>query len=75
MTFHDRIEINPLICSGKPVIKGTRIIVSSLISQLAAGETFASLKKGYPGLTDDDISAALHFAAATLNNVEVEELK
>ncbi len=35
MTYRDRIEINPLICSGKPVIKGTRIIVSGLISQLA----------------------------------------
>jgi uncharacterized protein (DUF433 family) len=48
MTYHERIEINPLICSGlrprrgKPVIKGTRIIVSSLISQLAAGEMTTS---------------------------------
>ncbi len=75
MTYRDRIEINPLICSGKPVIKGTRIIVSGLISQLAAGETTANLKKGYPGLTDEDLSAALQFAAATLDNVEVEELK
>ncbi|MBI5473496.1 MAG: DUF433 domain-containing protein [Ignavibacteriae bacterium] len=75
MTYRDRIEINPLICSGKPVIKGTRIIVSGLISQLATGETAASLKKGYPGLTDEDINAALQFAADTLDNVEVEELK
>jgi uncharacterized protein (DUF433 family) len=75
MTYRDRIEVNPLICSGKPVIKGTRITVSSLISQLAAGETFETLKKGYPGLTDDDIRAALQYAAATLDNVEVEELK
>lgn len=41
MTYHERIEINPLICSGKPVIKGTRIIVSDLLIQLATGETFA----------------------------------
>jgi len=75
MTYRDRIETNPLICSGKPVIKGTRIIVSNLISQLAAGETTESLKRGYPGLTDEDISAASRFAAATLDNVEVEELK
>lgn len=74
MTYLDRIEINPLICSGKPVIKGTRIIVSSLIAQLAAGETFEDLKRGYPGLNDEDIRAALNFAAATLNNVEIEEL-
>ncbi len=75
MIYHERIEINPLICSGKPVIKGTRIIVSDLISQLAAGESFEALKKGYTGLTDDDIKAALQFAAATLNNVEVQELE
>jgi len=74
MTYQDRIEINPLICSGKPVIKGTRIIVSSLLSQLAGGETVESLKRGYPGLTDADIRAALDFAAATLDNIEVEEL-
>lgn len=75
MTYHERIEINPLICSGKPVIKGTRIIISGLISQLAAGESFEALKNGYPGLSDEDIKAALQFAAATLNNVEVEELE
>jgi uncharacterized protein (DUF433 family) len=75
MTYQERVEINPLICSGKPVIKGTRIMVSSLISQLAAGETAEGLKKGYPGLTDADIRAALDFAVATLDNVEVEELK
>ena len=75
MTYHERIEINPLICSGKPVIKGTRIIVSDLLIQLASGETFDSLKKGYPSLTDKDIQATLEFAAATINNVEVEELQ
>lgn len=75
MTYRERIEINPLVCSGKPVIKGTRIIVSDLLLQLAAGETHESLMRGYPGLTEEDIHAALEFAAATLNNVEVEELK
>jgi uncharacterized protein (DUF433 family) len=74
MSYKDRIEINSLICSGKPVIKGTRIIVSDLLSQLSAGETFEELKHGYVGLTDDDIHAALEFAAATLDNVEIEEL-
>ena len=74
MTFRERIEINPLICSGKPVIKGTRIIVSALLSQLAAGETFETLKRGYPELTDEDLKAALEFAAATVENVELAEL-
>ncbi len=75
MIYHERIEINPLICSGKPVIRGTRVIVSDLLNQLAAGQTFDDLKRGYPGLANEDIRAALEFAAATLNNTEVEELK
>ncbi len=74
MKYRDRIEINPLICSGKPVIKGTRILVSGLINQLAAGETIDDLIRGYPGLTDEDVRAALAYAAATLENVEIEEL-
>ncbi|MBI3194705.1 MAG: DUF433 domain-containing protein [Ignavibacteriae bacterium] len=75
MMYHDKIEINPLICSGKPVIKNTRILVSDLLSQFAQGETFESLKRGYPGLTDNDIQAAIEFAVDTLNNVEVAELQ
>jgi uncharacterized protein (DUF433 family) len=67
MTYRDHIEINPLICSGKPVIKGTRILVTELLNQLAAGETFERLKHGYPGLTDDDIRATLKFVRATTN--------
>ncbi len=74
MNYRDRVEINPLICSGKPVIKGTRILVSGLINQLAAGESIDDLKRGYPGLTDEDIRAALAYAASTLENVELEEL-
>jgi len=74
MTYRNRIEIDLLICSGKPVIKGTRILVSEILSQISAGESFESLKKGFPGITEEDIRAALAFAAATVNNVEIEEL-
>jgi uncharacterized protein (DUF433 family) len=75
MTFHDKIEINAQICSGKPVIKGTRIVVSILIGQLAAGQSFEDLKRGYPGLTDDEIRAALEYAAVTMDKSELEELQ
>jgi len=37
MVYHNRIEIDPKICSGKPVIRGTRVLVTSVLSQLAAG--------------------------------------
>jgi uncharacterized protein (DUF433 family) len=60
--YHDRIEIDPTICSGKPVIRGTRILVTSILSQLAAGESFHAVRKGFPGLADDGIKAAIEFA-------------
>lgn len=62
------------MCSGKPVIKETRILVSEILNQFSAGENFESLKKGYPGITDEDLRAVLTFAADTVNNVEIEEL-
>jgi uncharacterized protein (DUF433 family) len=62
MLYHDRIEIDPAICSGKLVIRGTRILVTSILSQLAAGESFDAIRKGFPGLADDDIKATIEFA-------------
>ncbi len=50
MPYHDQIEIDSRICSGKPVIRGTRILVTSILSQLAAGESFDSIRAGFPGL-------------------------
>lgn len=55
------ISINPNICHGKPCIKGTRILVSSILSQLAAGYDFEKIKEGYPELTDRHIMAAIDY--------------
>ena len=60
------IESNPNIMKGKPVIKGTRITVESILERLSAGENRAQILKAHPHLTDDTISAALSFAAAAL---------
>jgi uncharacterized protein (DUF433 family) len=62
MVGRDRIEIDPNICSGKPVIRGTRILVTSILSQLAASESFDAIRKSFPGLADEDIRAAIEFA-------------
>jgi uncharacterized protein (DUF433 family) len=61
MVYRDRIEIDPKICSGKPVIKGTRVLVTSILSQLAAGESFEKIQHGLPGLTDEDIRSAIEY--------------
>jgi uncharacterized protein (DUF433 family) len=56
--MNDRIEINPRVCGGQPVIKGTRISVVVLLEQLAAGESWDSLLHGYPELSRADVQAA-----------------
>ncbi len=75
MVYRDRIEIDPAICSGKPVIRGTRILVTSILSQLAAGETFEQIRKGFPGLTDEDIRAAIEFAKESVEATELSALR
>lgn len=59
---HPRISIDPNICSGKPVITGTRIMVHQILGALASGQTKEELLTDYPSITADDISAALAFA-------------
>jgi uncharacterized protein (DUF433 family) len=62
----DRIEINPAVMLGKPVIRGTRIPVELIIRKLSEGATEADLLDAYPRLTRVDIQAALGYAADTL---------
>lgn len=62
----ERIEINPAVMLGKPVIRGTRIPVELIIRKLGEGATKADLLDGYPRLTQEDIQAALAYAADSL---------
>ena len=61
-----RIEINPAIMLGKPVIRGTRIPVELILRKLSEGATEDDLLDGYPRLTREDIRAALAYAADSL---------
>ena len=71
MTTMDRIELNPKVCNGKPVIRGTRIPVSVILEQIAQGESWDSLLDGYPELHKEDIKAALLYAREALEHTEV----
>ncbi|MDO9302040.1 MAG: DUF433 domain-containing protein [Anaerolineales bacterium] len=62
----ERIEVNPAVMLGKPVVKGTRIPVELLIRKLSEGATESDLLDGYPRLTKIDIQAALAYAANAL---------
>jgi uncharacterized protein (DUF433 family) len=71
MKSYDRIEINPNVMFGKPVIKGTRITVEQILHELADGMTYDEILEDHPHLTVDDILAAQHFAADYIANDEV----
>lgn len=62
----DRVEINPDVMMGKPVIRDTRIPVEAILRKLSEGATEVDLLDAFPQLTREDIRAALAFAAATL---------
>lgn len=66
MNGMDRIEINPEVLMGKPVIRGTRISVEIIVRKLSEGLTEADLLDAYPRLVREDIHAALAYAAASL---------
>jgi uncharacterized protein (DUF433 family) len=61
--YRDRIVLDPAIRSGKPVIRGTRIAVADILDYLAGGMTAAEILADFPDLHEEDIRAALAFAA------------
>jgi uncharacterized protein (DUF433 family) len=58
-----RITIDPVVCTGKPCIRGLRFPVARLLGLLAAGETRDDILAAYPYLEAEDINEALHYAA------------
>lgn len=67
MIEHPRIERDPEIMNGKPVIKGTRMPVAIIIERLADRRTVEDLLDDYPFLTEEDIYAALEYATDLVN--------
>jgi len=64
--WQDRIAIDPKIHPGDPCIKGTRIPVAMVVGSLADGMTFDDIRRDYSQLTDDDLYAALAYAAEVM---------
>ncbi len=71
MTLNDRVEINPGIMLGKPVIRGTRITVELIVRKLSEGAKEEDLLEAYPHLSVEDVRAALAYAADSLAHEEV----
>lgn len=63
MEWRDHISVDPNICHGKACIKGTRVMVSVILDNLASGQSVAEILKSYPSLSAEDIQATLNYAA------------
>lgn len=68
---HDRIQLDPQIMLGKPVLRGTRVPVELILRKLSEGASESDLLDGYPGLTVEDIRAAIAYAADTIAHEEI----
>ncbi len=75
MTSENRIEINPKVMLGKPVVRGTRITVELILRKLSEGATEAEIMDAHPRLALRDIRAAIAYAADTLANEETLSLE
>ena len=63
MNWRERITVDPVVCHGKACIKGTRIMVSVILDNLAEGVNETEIFKSYPSLRPEDIKAAIAYAA------------
>ncbi len=74
MDWKNHISSDPSIMFGKPVIKGTRVPVETIIDKLAGGRTVEQLLKSYPHLVASDIYACLYYASESVKNLVVYEI-
>ena len=65
MKYRERIERNPRVVGGEPVFKGTRVTLRTVLASLAEGATTAEILADFPTLSDEDVRAAIAFAAAS----------
>ena len=63
MNWQERISVDPAVCHGQACVKGTRIMVSVVLDNLAAGVETKEILSSYPSLTEEDVQAAIAYAA------------
>ncbi|RMI15347.1 MAG: DUF433 domain-containing protein [Calditrichaeota bacterium] len=68
MDWKNRITVDPAICNGKPVIRGKRITVQTILEFLGAGEKIEEILRQYPSLEEEDIYACLQFATHLMDH-------
>ncbi len=63
MDWHEYISFDPNVCHGQACIAGTRVMVSVILDNLAAGLTAEEIAQSYPSVPADAVNATLHYAA------------
>ena len=63
MNWRERVTVDPKVCHGKACVKGTRIMASVILDNLAAGISEDEILKSYPSINPDDIQAVIAYAA------------
>ena len=69
--MEDRISVDPKVCSGKPCIRGTRIMVTNILGMIAGGYTIERVLEAYPELTREDVTEALNYASQVIDEEKV----
>ena len=62
--MNNQIQIDATICHGKPVIRGTRVLISTILGALGGGDSFEDILEDYPNISKEDIQKALVFPRA-----------
>jgi uncharacterized protein (DUF433 family) len=65
--MNPRLMIDPAICHGKPVIRGTRVLVSAILGALGGEDSIEAVLEDYPNITRQDVAAALEFMELDVN--------
>ena len=69
--MYDRITADPTVCSGKPCIRGTRIMVKNILGMIAGGYTIERILNAYPELSREDVVEALEYATNVIDEEKV----
>ena len=65
MNYQQHIARDPTVCGGEPIIKGTRVLVRTILASLADGDSMEEILADFPTVTKDDVRAIIAFAAAS----------
>jgi uncharacterized protein (DUF433 family) len=65
MDYHDHIIRDSQICDGEPVIRGTRVLLRTIVASLAEGSSIAEILGSFPAMNSEDLRAVIAFAAAS----------